>query len=58
MPFQILLEEDGLALDALDVLGSLFAFVQKVVLKILDLNDLLTLPTRIEHGTFLPIVNV
>jgi hypothetical protein len=58
MPFQILLEEDGLALDALGVLGSLFAFVQKVVLKILDLNDLLTLPTRIEHGTLLPIVNV
>ena len=58
MPFQILLQEHRFALNALGVLRGMLALIQKMLLQILYLNDLLTLPAGVEHGTFFPVVDV
>lgn len=55
---KVFFEEDVLALGALGIFFSILALFKQMILQVLNLDDLLALPTCSEHGTILPVVDV
>lgn len=51
-------KDNLLALRMILVFASMLALIEKMLLDVLDLDDLLALPARREHGAILPVVHV
>ena len=58
MAVKVLLPDHLLAVGMIVVVVRILALFNQVLVHLLDLDDLVTLPTRRQHWTLLPIVNV
>ena len=58
MSVELIFQQDRLALGAVLVLTHVLTLLHQMVFNLLDLDDLVALPTKSQHGAFLPVMHV